>query len=214
MWNGLAKATRRTGTAPLQAISNLQDVSFISGWQNSLSNTVLLLGLGLGVYRTNWTDHEYYLGLGKGTVQNATSDILGAKLLCNGKKPCEPTWQGVEAAVPPIRVSGHSGTDGDWVTTCAGLRTFTGKHAYTHARELHACGWAVHSAGSFGLITACMDQCTSSTPSSSPSMQHILSSACPPCLTATNFFYLNPSTPSMEHILPSVCSPCLTAMNF
>jgi hypothetical protein len=57
-------------------------------------------------YRTNWTDNEYYLGLSGGEVANATSDVLGAKLLCDG---CEPTWAAVANAVPPIRVSGSGG---------------------------------------------------------------------------------------------------------
>ena len=70
-------------------------------------------------YGTNASDHEYYLGFGRQTVANATTDILGAKLL----EATEITWAAVERAVPPIRASGRGG---EWGTNCKGVRTFVG----------------------------------------------------------------------------------------
>jgi hypothetical protein len=57
-------------------------------------------------WNTNWTDDaDYYLGMGREAVANATTDILGAKLL-GGKDAI--TWSAVEKAAPPIRNSGRS----------------------------------------------------------------------------------------------------------
>lgn len=72
---------------------------------------------GYHPYGTNWTDDKYYLGLGKAAVATAGFDLLGDTVLCThtnstvrngqgGTVPCEPTWELVEKAVPPIRVSG------------------------------------------------------------------------------------------------------------
>ena len=76
------------------------------------------------LYRTNWTDDsDYYLGLTKQVVANASTDVLGAKLLKDEKAL---SWAAVEAAVPPIR---ESGKGGDWGSNCKGVRTFTGSRA-------------------------------------------------------------------------------------
>jgi hypothetical protein len=84
-------------------------------------------------------------------VGNATTDILGTKLLtdCKGKATgtpfCEPTWKGVEEAVPPIRKSGPSGAGGYWTTSCAGLRTFVGSRSasidFSFDDVGEDCGW-------------------------------------------------------------------------
>lgn len=58
-------------------------------------------------------DSDYYLGLGKETVLKAKWDMLGDKILngCEtdqkyaGTGLCEPTWSGVERAVPVMRYS-------------------------------------------------------------------------------------------------------------
>ena len=50
--------------------------------------------------------------MNKSAVANATTDVLGSKLL---QSPV--TWQAVERAVPPIR---HSGRGGDWGTRMLG----------------------------------------------------------------------------------------------
>ena len=74
-------------------------------------------------YTANWTDDSaFYLGLTKEAVANATTDILGAKLL-HGKAL---TWAAVERAVPPIRSSGQSG---NWQSNCKGVRTFVGSRS-------------------------------------------------------------------------------------
>lgn len=39
-------------------------------------------------------DTDYYLNLTKAKVMGDRADILGIKLLCNGSRPCEPTWVG------------------------------------------------------------------------------------------------------------------------
>jgi hypothetical protein len=60
-------------------------------------------------YGTNATDNsDYYLGLGKAFVANATTDVLGAKLLSDATGGQPLTWAAVARAVPPIRVSGAS----------------------------------------------------------------------------------------------------------
>ena len=69
-------------------------------------------------YGTNASDGEYYLGLNRSTLANATTDLLGAKLLSQ-----ELTWAAVARAAPPIRVSGRGG---EWGTNCKGVRTFVG----------------------------------------------------------------------------------------
>ena len=72
-------------------------------------------------YGTNWTDDsEYYLGLGKAAVANASTDILGGKLLRDEKAL---SWSAVERAVPVIRSSGKGESEGD---ICRGIRTFVG----------------------------------------------------------------------------------------
>jgi hypothetical protein len=71
-------------------------------------------------YSTNWTDDVYYLGLGKAAVANATSDILGEKLLQDEKTL---SWSAVERAVPVIRSSGKGESEG---SICGGIRTFVG----------------------------------------------------------------------------------------
>ena len=78
-------------------------------------------------FTTNYTDDaDYYLGLSKAAVANATTDILGAKLL-SGKAL---TWAAVERAVPPIRSSGHGpAAMGDM--PCSGVRTFVGSRSAT-----------------------------------------------------------------------------------
>jgi phage tail protein X len=52
-------------------------------------------------YGSNETDAQYYLGLDKTTIANATSDVLAAKLL----EQKALSWAAVESAVPPIRAT-------------------------------------------------------------------------------------------------------------
>ena len=70
-------------------------------------------------YGTNASDGEYYLGLDRRALANASTDLLGSALLQAGPL----TWAAVERAVPPIRVSGRGG---EWGTNCKGVRTFVG----------------------------------------------------------------------------------------
>jgi len=71
--------------------------------------------------------------------------VLGAALLCDGARPCEPTWAQVERAAPPIRKTGPSGPGGYWVTTCTGLRSFVGSRSastdYSFDDVGYDCGW-------------------------------------------------------------------------
>eukprot|EP00966_Prymnesium_polylepis_P182061 4217711-Prymnesium_polylepis.1 len=87
-------------------------------------------------------DSSYYLGLGKRAVARATTDVLGAKLLCDGAQPCEPTWAAVERAVPPIRKSGRGG---HWGSNCDGVRTFVGSRSasvdFTFSDLAYDCSW-------------------------------------------------------------------------
>ena len=77
---------------------------------------------GYSEYKTNWTDDsDYYLGLTKAAVANATTDILGAKLLSDSKSI---SWAAVERAVPPIRLP--SGPRGAGCNTNRPVRTFVG----------------------------------------------------------------------------------------
>eukprot|EP01052_Picozoa_sp_SAG31_P043888 SAG31_NODE_7464_length_1682_cov_2.217309_2_plen_137_part_00 len=77
---------------------------------------------GYEPYKTNWTDDsEYYLDLTKAAVANATTDVLGAKLL-NGNDSI--SWVAVERAVPPIRMP--SGPRGAGCNTNRPVRTFVG----------------------------------------------------------------------------------------
>jgi hypothetical protein len=88
----------------------------------SVSGEVEWFEKGYEPYRTNWTDDsEYYLGLGKAKVANATTDILGAKLLQDNKAL---TWLDVERAAPPIRLP--SGPKGAGCNTNRPVRTFVG----------------------------------------------------------------------------------------
>jgi hypothetical protein len=97
---------------------------------------------GYEPYGTNTTDDRYYFGLSKDTIANATSDVLGHRLLCNGTRPCEPTWAAVERAVPPIRKSGRGGGG---ATSCDGIRTFVGSRSasidFTFSDLAEDCGW-------------------------------------------------------------------------
>jgi hypothetical protein len=75
-------------------------------------------------YTSNWTDDSlFYLGLGKAAVANASTDILGAKLLQDEKAL---SWKAVERAVPVIRSSGKGENEGG---ICHGIRTFVGSRS-------------------------------------------------------------------------------------
>ena len=69
-------------------------------------------------------DSAFYLGLGKEVVLAAKTDLLGNTLLtkCQTRNPasqlCEPTWAGVERALPVMRTSGENG-----------VRTFVGSRS-------------------------------------------------------------------------------------
>ena len=72
-------------------------------------------------YSTYWTDDSmYYLGLGKAAVANASTDILGEKLL---RDETALSWSAVERAVPVIRSSGKGESEG---SICRGIRTLVG----------------------------------------------------------------------------------------
>jgi hypothetical protein len=99
-------------------------------------------------YGTNATDHQYYLGLGQSAVASAASDVLGATLLCESEAQlCEPTWEAVQRAVPPIRKSGSVSPDeyGHWGTNCAEVRTFVGGRSssndFTLSDQTTDCSW-------------------------------------------------------------------------
>ena len=87
-------------------------------------------------YGTSATDSNYYLGLGKDAVGNASTDILGAKLLQNQAL----SWADVEAAVPPIRVSGRGG---EWGTNCRGVRTFVGSRGAAYDGTIDDLGHVI-----------------------------------------------------------------------
>ena len=79
-------------------------------------------------FTTNWTDDaDFYLGLTKAAVANATSDIMGAKLL-NDHAKNGVSWDAVAAAVPPIRHNGPVAAGG-WGSNCHGARTFVGSRS-------------------------------------------------------------------------------------
>ena len=86
-------------------------------------------------YGTNASDGEYYLGLNRSTLANATTDLLGAKLLSQ-----ELTWAEVARAAPPIRVSGKGG---EWGTDCRGVRTFVGSRGAAYAATIDDWGHVI-----------------------------------------------------------------------
>ena len=95
--------------------SACEDLQTPSGALVLVSSTgeMLWFPKGYELYGTNWTDSSYYLGLGQKAVANASSDILGAKLL----EEETMTWAKVVRAVPPIRVAS---TGGGCRTNCRG----------------------------------------------------------------------------------------------
>ena len=85
-------------------------------------------------YGTSASDSKYYLGLGNATVANATTDILGAKLL---QQKAGVSWAAVESAIPPIRATGHGG---QWGNDCKGVRTFVGSRGSAFDRTIDETG--------------------------------------------------------------------------
>ena len=85
-------------------------------------------------YGTSASDSKYYLGLGNATVANATTDILGAKLL---QQKGGVRWAAVEGAIPPIRTTGHGG---QWGNDCKGVRTFVGSRGSAFDRTIDQTG--------------------------------------------------------------------------
>ena len=73
---------------------------------------------GYEPYLSNWTDDSFYLGLTKDAVANASTDIMGAKLL----ESKAISWAAVERAAPPIRLPALGGG----CNTNRGVRTFVG----------------------------------------------------------------------------------------
>ena len=91
---------------------------------------------------TQGTDDEYYLGIGKEKVLAAKWDMLGDAVLhssCQRSTPttglCEPTWAGVERALPVMRYSqGNAKASGNQFMCSpyspeSGVRTFTGSRS-------------------------------------------------------------------------------------
>ena len=87
-------------------------------------------------YGTNASDNKYYLGLGQAAVANSSTDVLGATLL----RETALTWAAVEAAVPPIRVSGPGG---EWGTNCKGTRTFVGSRGSAYDGTIDDLGHVI-----------------------------------------------------------------------
>lgn len=91
---------------------------------------------------TQGSDDEYYLGIGKEKVLSAKWDMLGDHVLhksCVRSTPttgvCEPTWAGVERALPVMRYSqGNAKASGNQFMCSpyspeSGVRTFTGSRS-------------------------------------------------------------------------------------
>lgn len=111
------------------------------GGNTGVPGTVLWLAKSYEPYSPA-PDDAYYLGLGKQRVLDAKWDMLGDAIVhhtCKSVTPtsglCEPTWMGVERAVPVIRYSrGNKQASGNSFTCSpyseeSGVRTFTGSRS-------------------------------------------------------------------------------------